>query len=112
MGIRWGANAKIDLLTIDGSGGGTGRSPWRRMEEWGMPSIYLHSAAADFAAKLTARGKRVPDLAFGGGFSAEDHVFKALSLGSPYVKAVCMGRALTIPGMVGKNAGLWMNQRG
>ena len=112
MALKWGSDAKIDLLTIDGAPGGTGMSPWRMMEEWGMPSIYLHSAAAEFAAKLAARGKRVPDLAFGGGFSAEDHIFKALALGAPYVKAVCMGRALMIPGMVGKNAGLWMNNGG
>ena len=112
MALKWGSDAKIDLLTIDGAPGGTGMSPWRMMEEWGMPSIYLHSAAAEFAAKLAAKGKRVPDLAFGGGFSAEDHVFKALALGAPFVKAVCMGRALMIPGMVGKNAGLWMNNGG
>jgi glutamate synthase domain-containing protein 2 len=112
MALKWGSDAKIDLLTIDGAPGGTGMSPWRMMEEWGMPSIYLHSAAAEFAAKLAVRGKRVPDLAFGGGFSAEDHIFKALSLGAPFVKAVCMGRALMIPGMVGKNAGLWMNNGG
>jgi glutamate synthase domain-containing protein 2 len=112
MALKWGSDAKIDLLTIDGAPGGTGMSPWRMMEEWGMPSIYLHSAAAEFAAKLTARGKRVPDLAFGGGFSAEDHIFKALAMGAPFVKAVCMGRALMIPGMVGKNAGLWMNNGG
>jgi glutamate synthase domain-containing protein 2 len=112
MAMKWGSDAKIDLLTIDGAPGGTGMSPWRMMEEWGMPSIYLHSAAAEFAAKLTARGKRVPDLAFGGGFSAEDHIFKALAMGAPFVKAVCMGRALMIPGMVGKNAGLWMNNGG
>ena len=112
MALKWGSDAKIDLLTIDGAPGGTGMSPWRMMEEWGMPSIYLHSAAAEFAAKLAARGKRVPDLAFGGGFSAEDHIFKALALGAPFVKAVCMGRALMIPGMVGKNAGLWMNNGG
>ncbi|MFP3043102.1 hypothetical protein LQZ19_14910 [Treponema primitia] len=43
-----------------------------------------------------------------GGFSSEDGVFKALALGSPYVKAVCMGRALMIPGMVGKNIALWI----
>jgi glutamate synthase domain-containing protein 2 len=112
MALKWGSDAKIDLLTIDGAPGGTGMSPWRMMEEWGMPSLYLHAAAAEFAGKLAARGKRVPDLAFGGGFSAEDHIFKALSLGAPYVKAVCMGRALMIPGMVGKNAGLWMNNGG
>ena len=111
MALKWGSDAKIDLLTIDGAPGGTGMSPWRMMEEWGMPSIYLHSAATEFAGKLAARGKRVPDLAFGGGFSAEDHIFKALALGAPFAKAVCMGRALMIPGMVGKNAGHLDEQR-
>lgn len=112
MALKWGSEAEIDLVTIDGAPGGTGMSPWRMMEEWGMPSLYLHSAAAEFAAKLTARGYRVPDLAFGGGFSAEDHVFKALALGAPYCKAVCMGRALMIPGMVGKNVGIWIQNGG
>ena len=31
-------------------------------------------------------------------------------MGAPYVKAVCMGRALMIPGMVGKNIGLWFEE--
>ena len=69
MAIKWSSKAKIDLLTIDGAPGGTGMSPWPMMEEWGMPSIYLHSAAAEFAAMLTEKGERVPDLAFAGGFS-------------------------------------------
>jgi len=112
MALKWGGKAKIDLLTIDGAPGGTGMSPWRMMEEWGMPSIYLHAAAAEFAGRLAARGERVPDLAFAGGFSFEDHVFKALALGSPFVKAVCMGRALMIPGMVGKNVALWISNGG
>ncbi len=108
MAIRWGANAKIDLLTLDGAGGGTGMSPWRMMEEWGMPSLYLHAAAYDFCQKLADRGKRVPDIAFAGGFSSEDGVFKALALGAPFTRAVCMGRALMIPGMVGKNIEQWL----
>jgi glutamate synthase domain-containing protein 2 len=94
MALKWGSNAKIDLLTIDGSGGGTGMSPWRMMEEWGMPSLYLHAAAYEFARKLTDNGARVPDLACAGGFSSEDGIFKALALGGGFVKAVCMGRAL------------------
>jgi glutamate synthase domain-containing protein 2 len=110
MAIKWGSKAKIDLLTIDGAPGGTGMSPWRMMEEWGIPSIYLHSAAVDFCNILAAKGERAPDLAFAGGFSSEDGVFKALALGSPYVKAVCMGRALMIPGMVGKNITEWMSK--
>jgi glutamate synthase domain-containing protein 2 len=108
MALKWGSKAKIDLLTIDGASGGTGMSPWRMMNEWGIPSLYLHSAAVQFADKLAAKGERVPDLAFAGGFSTEDHIFKAIALGAPYVKAICMGRALMIPGMVGKNAAEWI----
>jgi len=111
MAIKWSSQAEIDLLTIDGAPGGTGMSPWRMMEEWGMPTIYLHSAAYEFAKILADKGERVPDLAFGGGFSSEDGIFKALALGAPFVKAVCMGRALMIPGMVGKNIEKWMKEK-
>jgi glutamate synthase domain-containing protein 2 len=108
MAIKWSSQARIDLLTIDGAPGGTGMSPWRMMEEWGMPSLYLHAASYEFAKLLDDRGERVPDMAFAGGFSSEDGIFKALALGAPYVKAVCMGRALMIPGMVGKNIDQWL----
>lgn len=110
MAIKWGSVAKIDLITIDGAPGGTGMSPWRMMCEWGIPHIYLHSAAYEFAKILSDKGQRVSDLAFAGGFSSEDGVFKALALGSPFVKAVCMGRALMIPGMVGKNIQAWLKE--
>lgn len=108
MAIRWSGDANIDLLTIDGAPGGTGMSPWRMMNEWGIPSIYLHSMAYELCDRLARNGKRVPDLAFAGGFSSEDHVFKALAMGAPYCKAVCIGRALMIPGMVGKNTEKWL----
>ncbi len=108
MALKWGSKGEVDLLTIDGAGGGTGMSPWRMMNEWGVPTLHLHAAAVQFADKLTKNGERVPDLAFAGGFSAEDHAFKAIALGAPYVKAICMGRALMIPGMVGKNAAEWI----
>ena len=108
MAIRWSSDAGIDLLTIDGAPGGTGMSPWRMMVEWGIPSIYLHSMAYELCERLAQKGKPVPDIAFAGGFSSEDHVFKALALGAPYCKAICMGRGLMIPGMVGKNAEKWL----
>ncbi|SFM62323.1 FMN-binding glutamate synthase family protein [Thermodesulforhabdus norvegica] len=110
MAIRWASDARIDLLTIDGAPGGTGMSPWRMMCEWGIPSIYLHSMAYELCRRLAAKGAYVPDLAFAGGFSTEDHVFKAIALGAPYCKAVCMGRALMIPGMVGKNIQKWLDE--
>lgn len=108
MAIKWGSKAKLDLLTIDGAPGGTGMSPWRMMEEWGMPSLYLHAATYEFCKMLADKGERVPDIAFAGGFTSEDGVFKALALGAPFTKAVCMGRALMIPGMVGKNIATWI----
>lgn len=111
MAIKWGTQAKIDLLTIDGAPGGTGMSPWRMMSEWGVPSIYLHSAAVEFANYLIKKGEsHICDFAFAGGFSTEDHIFKAIALGSPHVKAVCMGRAMMIPGFVGKNFEEWYKQ--
>ena len=112
MAIRWSSDADIDLLTIDGAPGGTGMSPWRMMTEWGIPAIYLHAMAHELCERLTKNGRRAPDLAFAGGFSSEDHVFKAIALGAPYCKAVCMGRALMIPGMVGKNAERWLRDEG
>jgi glutamate synthase domain-containing protein 2 len=106
--IRFCSDAEIDLLTIDGAGGGTGMSPWRMMNEWGIPTIYLQSLSYRFASLLKAKGKYVPDMAIAGGFSLEDHIFKALALGAPFFKAVCMGRALMIPAFMGKNIQQWL----
>jgi hypothetical protein len=103
MSIRYASDAGLDLLTIDGSGGGTGMSPWNMMETWGVPSILLHAKAREYAALLAARGKKVVDLSFAGGFAREDHIFKALALGAPYTKLICMGRAIMIPGFLGAN---------
>ncbi|HMK15992.1 MAG TPA: glutamate synthase-related protein, partial [Methanomicrobiales archaeon] len=110
MAMRFGSEAKIDLLTIDGAPGGTGMSPWPMMNEWGIPTFYLQCLAMEYANTLAKKGKRVPDIAMAGGFSSEDGVFKALAMGSPFVKAVCMGRGLMIPGMVGKNIGTWVKE--
>jgi glutamate synthase domain-containing protein 2 len=101
--FKFCSEAKIDLLTIDGAGGGTGMSPWRMMNEWGIPTIYLEAMAYDMCRKLAEQRRFVPDIAIAGGFSLEDHVFKAIALGAPFVKAVCMGRATMIPGFIGKN---------
>ena len=103
MAIRFSADAKLDLLTIDGSGGGTGMSPWNMMDHWGVPSLPLHSKAYEYCKLLQDRGIEVPDISLAGGFAREDHLFKALALGAPFVKLVCMGRAPMIPGFLGSN---------
>lgn len=112
MAMKWSSEARVDLLTIDGSGGGTGMSPWRMMQEWGIPTFYLQSMAYQCAKKLAVRGDWVPSLAMAGGFSTEDHIFKVLAMGAPYFKAVCMGRALMIPGFVGDNIERTLNGKG
>jgi glutamate synthase domain-containing protein 2 len=111
MALRYCAEAEIDLLTIDGAPGGTGMSPWPMMTEWGIPTFYIQCLTQQFCNKLVKRKMRVPDIAIAGGFSTEDGVFKAIAMGNPYVKAVCMGRGLMIPGMVGKNIGEWLKAK-
>jgi glutamate synthase domain-containing protein 2 len=108
MALRFGSDAKIDLLTIDGASGGTGMSPWPMMNEWGIPTFYIEALMYQFCERLSRKGMRVPDIAMAGAFSDEPNVFKAIAMGKPYVKAVCMGRGLMIPGMVGKNIGDWL----
>ena len=103
MAIRFAADAGLDLLTIDGSGGGTGMSPWNMMDHWGVPSLPLHAKAHEYCRILESRGIAPPDISLAGGFAREDHIFKALALCAPYTKLVCMGRAPMIPGFLGSN---------
>jgi len=103
--VKFSSEAKIDLLTIDGAGGGTGMSPWRMMNEWGIPSVEIWSLTYQYTDTLAKKGEYVPSIAFAGGVTLEDHVFKALALGAPYVKAVGMARSPLTAAMVGKNVG-------
>lgn len=103
MAIKFASDANLDLLTIDGAGGGTGMSPWNMMQSWGVPSINLHAKAFEYASILAANGKNVVDLSFAGGFALEDSIIKGLALGAPFVKLICMGRGIMIPGFLGAN---------
>jgi len=96
---------KLDLLTVDGAGGGTGMSPWRMMNEWGMPPVYLHSLLYRYAKQLSDKGQHLPAIAVGGGFAFEDQIFKGLAMGAPFVKLIGMARAPIAAAMVGKTIG-------
>jgi len=109
--IKYSSDAKIDLLTIDGAGGGTGMSPWRMMNEWGIPTVELESLTYQMCERLAAKGAYIPPIAVGGGLSLEDHMFKVLALGAPYVKAVLFGRAIMTAGMVGKTHGKMISEK-
>jgi len=103
--VAWAVKYKIDLLTVDGAGGGTGMSPWRMMNEWGVPPVELHSMLYTYAKKLADKGKKIPALAVAGGFTFEDQIFKGLAMGAPFVKLVGMARGPIAAAMVGKTIG-------
>ena len=103
--VKFASNAQVDMLIVDGAGGGTGMSPWRMMNEWGVPTLYLESLLYDYLRVLDEQGAYLPSVAVAGGLSLEDHLFKAIALGAPYVKAVCLGRAILTAVMVGNTQG-------
>jgi hypothetical protein len=103
--VLFASRYKIDLLTVDGAGGGTGMSPWRMMNEWGIPPVYIHSLLYQYIRKLSEKGCYIPALALAGGFSFEDQIFKGLAIGSPFVKLIGMARAPIAAAMVGKTIG-------
>jgi hypothetical protein len=102
---------KLDLLTADGAGGGTGMSPWRMMNEWGVPPVELHSLLYQYAKRLAEKGKYLPALAVAGGITFEDQIFKGLAMGAPYVKLVGMARGPVASVMVGKTIGRAIESR-
>ena len=103
--VKWCSKYRLDLLTVDGAGGGTGMSPWRMMNEWGVPPVELHTLLYGYLKQLADRNEFVPAVAVAGGFTFEDQIFKGLALGAPFVKLVGMARAPIAAAMVGKTIG-------
>jgi glutamate synthase domain-containing protein 2 len=109
--VVFASRYRIDLLTVDGAGGGTGMSPWRMMNEWGIPPVHLHSLLYHYAKRLADRGEYLPALAVGSGFAFEDQIFKGLALGAPFVKLIGMARAPIAAAMVGKTIGRTIDEQ-
>jgi len=103
--VKYASIGNIDYLTVDAAGGGTGMSPWRMMNEWGVPGIEMWSLVYKCCERLAAKGEYVPDIIVAGGFAFEDQMFKGLSLCAPYAKAIGMARSPLAAVMVGKTIG-------
>lgn len=103
--VKYSSKAEIDLLTVDAAGGGTGMSPWRMMNEWGIPQVEIYSLLYQYIDKLAKKKEFVPDIAIAGGFTLEDQIFKGLAIGAPYFKIIGMARAPLAAAMVGKTIG-------
>ena len=108
--VAFACRYKLDLLTVDGAGGGTGMSPWRMMNEWGIPPVHLHSLLYQYIKHFADKGEYIPAVAVGGGFALEDQIFKGLALGAPFVKLIGMARAPIAAAMVGKTIGRTMDE--
>lgn len=108
--VSFSSRYKIDLLTVDAAGGGTGMSPWRMMNEWGMPPVHLHSLLYNYTKQLADKGAYVPALALAGGFTFEDQIFKGLAMGASFVKVIGMARGPIAAAMVGKTIGRTMDE--
>ena len=105
LALSFASRYRLDLLTVDSAGGGTGMSPWRMMNEWGVPPVELHSLLYRYACDLARNNRYIPPLAVGGGFTFEDQIFKGLAMGAPFVKLIGMARSPIAAAMVGKTIG-------
>jgi len=95
--MKMASDAKIEAVTFDGAGGGTGMSPVPMMDEMSTPTVYLETQVLKCANILKNKGKHVPDLIMAGGFISETQIYKAIALSNysdaPMVKAVLMARS-------------------
>ena len=108
--LKYSSLARVDLLTVDAAGGGTGMSPWKMMNEWGLPPIEMFSLLRRYCDVLAKRGDYIPPIAVASGFVFEDTWFKGLAMGAPYVKLIEMARAPLTAAMVGKTIGKKLEQ--
>jgi len=95
----------VDLVTFDSAGGGTGNSPCKMMNEWGLPPVYLENILWDLLNKMHLKGLSVPSIAITGGFSLEDSIFKGLAFGAPFIKLVGVCRPAMAAAMYAKKVG-------
>ena len=103
--LRIASAAQVDLVTFDGAGGGSGYSPCKMMNEWGLPTVIMECRLREILERMDREGISLPHVAVTGGFSTEDQVFKALALGAPYVSAVGLCRASMAAAMSAKKVG-------
>ncbi|RCV64824.1 Glutamate synthase domain-containing protein 2 [Methanophagales archaeon] len=95
--MKVASEAKVDYITFDGAGGGTGMSPVPMMNEMSTPTVYLEAQILKCARILEREGKYVPDMSMAGGFVNETQMFKTIAMSNfgngPYIKSITMARS-------------------
>ncbi len=100
-----GSMAEVDMITFDGAGGGSGYSPCKMMNEWGLPTPVLQDVVCRLVEEMKKEGLYIPAITITGGFASEDQVFKSLAYGDGNVTAIGLCRASMTAAMMGKNIG-------
>ena len=95
--MKVASEAKVDYITFDGAGGGTGMSPVPMMNEMSTPTVYLEAQILKCARILEREGKYVPDMSMAGGFVNETQMFKTIAMSNfgngPFIKSITMARS-------------------
>ncbi|MFX1375221.1 MAG: glutamate synthase-related protein [Promethearchaeota archaeon] len=109
--LRLGIEGKVDGMTFDGAGGGTGMSPVSMMNEGSIPTVYLEALIVGCLDMIKQKYPNacVPSIAIAGGIANETQMFKALAMGAPYVNCVAMARAPITAAMKSKYIGEVIN---
>ncbi|MHA1931021.1 MAG: glutamate synthase-related protein [Promethearchaeota archaeon] len=105
--IRMGLEGKVDGMTFDGAGGGTGMSPVSMMNEGSIPTAYLEALVVGCLDMIKTKNPnaKIPSIAIAGGIANETQMFKALAMGAPYINCIAMARAPITAAMKGKYIG-------
>jgi len=103
--INMAIENRVDMITFDGAGGGSGYSPAKMMNEWSLPTIMLEKAVVDICARLQDQDKTLPAMVMTGGFISEDQVFKSLAYGDGFISAIGVCRGAMAAAMTGKTVG-------
>ena len=103
--LRMASEFKVDMVTFDGAGGGSGYSPCKMMNEWGLPTVCMEAEVVNIARQIAEESKYLPAITITGGLASEDQVFKALAFGENYVTAAGICRAAMAAAMSAKQIG-------
>jgi hypothetical protein len=110
--LRLGIEGKVDGMTFDGAGGGTGMSPVSMMNEGSIPTSYLEALVVGCLDMIKQKSPNVsiPSIAIAGGIANETQMFKALAMGAPYINCIAMARAPITAAMKAKYIGQVINK--
>ncbi len=105
--LRLGIEGKVDGMTFDGAGGGTGMSPVSMMNEGSIPTAYLEALIVGCLDMIKNKNPNatIPSIAIAGGIANETQIFKALAMGAPYINCIAMARAPITAAMKSKYIG-------